>query len=704
MRWFPVRRPRGRFVPRIDPLEDRCLPATFLVTNTNDSGPGSLRQAIDDANLSAADFDTIAFNIGTGVRTISPLTDLPAITGPVFLDGATQPGDEPLRIQLDGGDPVTTTGLTLESGSGGSIIRGLVINRFHTGIKVLSGNNQIVGNFIGTDFTGHVGVGNQVGVEIFGATGNRVGGLTAGARNVISGNNTGVRLTGAGTSQNTVAGNYIGTDVTGAVPLGNGLNGVVLEAMASHNFIGGFTAAARNVISGNGVGVRIEGASTSSNVVGGNYIGTDATGTAAVANVNGVEISNLASGNVIGGGSPDLRNVISGNGVGVLIHDAGTTDNAVQGNHIGTDVTGTAALPNTLGVHLENAASANRVNQGNVISGNQHTGVFLGTGTTSNEVTDNFIGSDITGNAPLANGLGVRVVLASDNRIAGNRIAFNEEGGVMVESGTGNRLLSNEIFANGHLGIDLGNDGVTVNDAGDADAGANNLQNFPVLQQAVRAGADVVVRGILDSTPGVKFSLQFFSSPPPEPFHAVQGALRVGFGSVTTDANGHADFVVTLLQPVPVGQVLTATVTDPANNTSEFSAAVAVTEPDAPPAPPAPPAVADVTGVVAVIRGPLQPGRNGRFRQRLTLVNVSGRALPGPLRLVLDGLSRRFLLVRAAGFTVVRPPPGSPFLLLLPDGAAFSPDGRLSVWLDFVPRSKARGLFTPRVLAGPGLL
>src|SRR5262249_12982761 len=201
--------------PQIEVLEGRLLPSTYLVTTTANSGPGSLRQAIQDANTSAR-FDTVKFSIGSGVQTISPLSDLPAISDQVFIDGATQPGGEPVRIELAGGNPGVQTGLFLGPGSNGSIVRGLSINRFQCGIEILSGNNQVVGNYIGTDFTGTIAVGNVTGVEILGgASHNTVGGTTTGARNVISGNANGVAIQDAGTKANLVQGNYIGTDVTG---------------------------------------------------------------------------------------------------------------------------------------------------------------------------------------------------------------------------------------------------------------------------------------------------------------------------------------------------------------------------------------------------------------------------------------------------------------------------------------------------------
>src|SRR5437016_6318317 len=161
--------------------------ATFTVTNTNDSGLGSLRQAIIDSNSTAGQKDTIAFNIpGTGVRTIAPLSSLPLITDPVVIDGTTQPGfaGTPI-IDLNGASAGGTFGLILSSGS--STVRGLVINRFNGSAITLRGiDNAVEGNFIGTDATGKVALSNGgAGVLINGpSSGNRIGGTTIGARNI----------------------------------------------------------------------------------------------------------------------------------------------------------------------------------------------------------------------------------------------------------------------------------------------------------------------------------------------------------------------------------------------------------------------------------------------------------------------------------------------------------------------------------------
>ena len=180
----------------------RVHAASFTVTNTNDSGPGSLRQTILDANANPGP-DTIDFNIpGAGPHSIQPASALPTITDPVIIDGYTQPGASPnsngpglglntvLKIELDGSNAgANVTGLTITAG--GSTVRGVVINRFNgNGILLeTNGGNLIEGNFIGVDVTGSGGMGNTLtGVRLNGAPSNTIGGTTPGAGNVISGN------------------------------------------------------------------------------------------------------------------------------------------------------------------------------------------------------------------------------------------------------------------------------------------------------------------------------------------------------------------------------------------------------------------------------------------------------------------------------------------------------------------------------------
>ncbi len=537
--------------------------ATFTVTNTNDAGAGSLRQAILDANAIDG-FDAIEFSIpaatddgcnaATGVCTIRPVGGLPFITDPVVIDGYTQPGAFPntnpvglglntvLKIEIDGSflaGPGGSGALVITADN--TIVRGLVINRVSNapccglGIDMRGHgpaffNTIIEGNFIGTDVTGTLALGNIIGVGIGTGDNHRIGGTTPAARNLISGNTShGMVISGSATDGNVIQGNLIGTDVTGTVALGNIEHAVFFSGTGTNNLVGGTAPGARNVISGNGrLGVGLSVANDTR--VEGNFIGTDVTGTLPLGNGAGISIH--GENNTIGGTAPGARNVISGNGGGITI--------------------------------------------------------FLGTG---NRVEGNFIGTDETGSLDLGNvSVGVTIFASPNNTIggiapgAGNIIAYNGEAGVWVREGTstGNAILSNSIFANvplfgdpHGLGIDLGPinslDGVTPNDPGDVDTGVNNLQNFPVVTSSFTAGGIVAVEGTLNSTSSATFRLEFFANAAADPTGHGEGETFIGATDVTTDASGDASFAVSFVAAVPAGQFISATATDPAGSTSEFS-------------------------------------------------------------------------------------------------------------------------------------
>ena len=287
----------------------------------------------------------------------------------------------------------------------------------------------------------------------------------------------------------------------------------------------------------------------------------------------------------------------------------GATGNKVQGNYIGTDASGTQALGNTIG----GTTAAAR----NVISGNSTFGILIShTGALRNRVQGNYIGTNAAGTTKLGNGDdGVSIQVDADNNTIGgttagarNIISGNGGDGVEVRfhSGpiapdpgpaTGNRILSNSIYDNDALGIDLffDNDpaGVTLNDPdpGDTDAGPNNLQNFPVITSAKlttrRIGGHrrkvTIIKGTLNSTPSTAttiqtFTLQFFGSPEADPTGYGEGKTFLGQKSVTTDAiTGDASFTFQTRKKVPNGQVVTATATNRSTgDTSEFSKACTV--------------------------------------------------------------------------------------------------------------------------------
>ncbi len=593
---------------------------TFTVNSTGDQPDADLANSACDADAAAAGnqctlratiqqanattgADTINFHIptndpgrdpNTGVFTIKPSSQLTVITDPVTIDGYTQPGAKKntlakgdnavLKVELDGSGAGFANGLTISAGS--STVRGLVINRFFNAIDLRTGsNNTVEGNFLGTDPTGSTDQGNGTGVDVeLGSNTNTIGGSTPGARNLLSGNVYGFQFSNA-TSGNKVQGNFIGTKKNGTEPLSNSADGVGVAG--NNHVIGGTTSGERNVISGNGRdGVRIAG---SGNKVQGNYIGADATGTADLGNGrHGVFVDDtiFISNNTIGGTTAGARNVISGNGQnGVSIVGVRATNTFVQGNYIGTDKTGAADLGNDRdGVEVDdsdnNTIGGPVTGEGNVVSSNDFEGIVV-RAADGNTIQGNRIGTDKDGTKDLGNYAGGVTLENSDNTAVGqttsgvgkgNTIAFTKVGnGVLVYFGSeSDSILSNSIFSNGGLGIDLDSDGVTPNDTGDPDTGANNLQNYPVLTSAkVSRKKGTTVTGTLNSTASTTFTLQFFSTPSGNG----EGKKYLGQKSVTTDSGGNVSFTFKTRKKAS-GEVTATTTNDATGDTSEFSAAV----------------------------------------------------------------------------------------------------------------------------------
>jgi len=453
--------------------------------------------------------------------------------------------------------------------------------------------NLVQGNFIGTDISGAFEVSNGLrGITVAnGAHDNIFGGTDPGAGNTLSGNlQNGIELTGAGTSANVVQGNFIGTDATGTTALPNHLRGVGISYGANQNTIGGTTHGSRNIISGNMQNGVLLDASTDANVVQGNYIGTDITGSVAIANnLEGVLIGKTSvagpiTHNLIGGTSPGAGNVISGNrNEGVRIKDDMTSGNLVQGNLIGTDATGSFAIPNgNQGVLIlqsahDNTIGGTDVNAGNVISGNIKQGIEIkDDGTTGNVVLGNFIGTDVTGVAPLGNARdGIHIVNASNNTVggaalaAGNIVANNNGDGVLVDHGVGNSIQGNAIFSHTGLGIRLIN-------------GGNNNQAFPVITSATSDDTGTAVEGTVQSAPNSIFFLEFFDNRVCNPSGFSEGEIWLGVSTVSTDDTGKASFSIFFAIPADPGSFLTATATSPTGDTSPFSQCVEVTAPGSP--------------------------------------------------------------------------------------------------------------------------
>jgi len=524
--------------------------ATFTVTSLGDSGAGTLRQAIIDANATEA-HDTINFAIGLGMplidRVININTALPEITKPITIQG---PDNSGAKIVLDCGGG-SFAGLRIAANS--STVRRLVIRNCRYGIHVNGANTMVIaGNSLGS-FPSN---GNSdYGIYLVNSNSSIIGGDTIADRNVISGNaKHGVVISGGST--NNVRGNYIGVDATGTVRKGNGYSGVAIFSSFG-NTIGGSSSARRNIISGNvynGIEIHSNG-----NYVSANYIGLDAAGTQVISNTIGVMISG-SSYNTIGGNISLLRNVVSGNKTGIQIqkfNNNTSRENHILGNFIGTDPSGTMAMANEQGVIIsngqDNLIGGSALGEGNLISGNTKDGIYLvNAGTRATTIKGNRIGINQAGNQALANGRyginldygpisthiggressagnvisgngksgiydfnresdlepsdiviegniigmdpsGTIAIPNQENGItlyryrvtvggvapgAGNTIAHNIGAGVRIDRHYFNPVRGNAIFSNGGLGIDLGEQGVTPNDEGDLDTGGNEQQNF----------------------------------------------------------------------------------------------------------------------------------------------------------------------------------------------------------------------------------
>ena len=465
----------------------------------------------------------------------------------------------------------------------------LIAGNAQNGVAIRSGTgNAVQGNFIGTDVTGTRPLANGTGVNLSGGSSNLIGGPVAAARNVISGNRgEGIEIDA---NNNVVQGNFIGTDMTGTTALGNGASGVgngIHIFSGAFNLIGGTDPGDGNLVSGNptnGIAIGFD-ARAIGNIVQGNYVGTDVTGTAAIPNEDGIALVGGPGGsdNLIGGMDPGAGNLLSGNTRGGLYISSGGTGNAVEGNFIGTDLSGTRAVPNGYGFFVFSGSDIQiggaQAGAGNLISGNLHDGISLiDSFASGNRIEGNRIGTDVSGTLPLPNlDNGVNLVNESalgaphDNTIggtvgaAGNLIAYNGHDGILIDTGTGNAIRRNMIF--GHdsgLGIDLVN-------------GGNNGQAYPVLTSATSDATSTTVEGTLTSTPSTTFTVEFFADSVCNPSGYGEGERFLGSTTVTTDASGQGAFTFSVAIPVDPGQFVAATATDPAGNTSQFSACAQVT-------------------------------------------------------------------------------------------------------------------------------
>ena len=445
-------------------------------------------------------------------------------------------------------------------------------------------NVTVASNRIGCDRTGTVAVPNSQGVYITSAAhDNVIGGETAAARNILSGNtNAAVVMDGMNVRANVVKGNYIGLDSSGSAPLPNHY-GVIIQQRANGNIVGGSSDASRNIISCNSeIGVYIQAAD--SNRVSANYIGLDKSGAFSFNDsqdiplqANGVEINSAGRHNIIGGASAGERNVISGNKIYGCIYYGHCSHNNIAGNYIGSDASGSVAIPNATGICVDGSSNHN-IMENNLLSGNRSYGLFIVTrATDSNIFRGNYVGCDASGLNPLPNGMdGIRISQGPvGTQIGGspseaNIIAHNGACGVYITnpSCVRNRISCNSFYDNGSLAIDLYMPGVTANDAGDIDGGANNLINYPVIQTVSYSQSSHTISGTLDTPNPSAVDIQIYLAAND---HSAHGEGMTYLLSVSPSSSGAWSAIV---GDMPRDSYFTALAIDSQGNTSEFSLSV----------------------------------------------------------------------------------------------------------------------------------
>ena len=345
-----------------------------------------------------------------------------------------------------------------------------------------------------------------------------------------------------------------GTNLTGSPGLAMENDGHEIRGLVVHSF-----STCLQVGSGGASNVTVQSC----------YIGTDATGSIAKGSFQGIAIAGNAIS--IGGPNPSDANLISGSTVQIQVGDPDDTvanNIVIENNRLGTNWTGDTALAGDSGIW---SYGLNVFIKDNLISGFA-TAVRLQENASGNWVEGNLIGTDVSGANSLSNNIGIEVqsIGFAGHAIVGNVIAFNNDGGLMVHSGTGTRFSGNSIHSNGGLGIDLAANGVTPNDANDTDIGPNDLMNFPVLAVAGTDGSQLLVSGTLDTPNPETATIELFANPVPTPGGdpSGYGEGAVYLGNVTPNSQG--EFEVQL-SAVDEGTLISATATDAAGNTSEFS-------------------------------------------------------------------------------------------------------------------------------------
>ncbi|MEL6981709.1 MAG: right-handed parallel beta-helix repeat-containing protein, partial [Actinomycetota bacterium] len=508
-------------------------------TNADGDDECTLRAAIEEINAAGGDGTTVEFAIptsdpnytgGPDAFTLTPASPYPVIGQQLTIDGTTQAEYTTLPvIVIDGsaaGTGIGTNGLSLGPDSDGSTITALTIHSFdQIAIDVdTSDNVTITGSVLGLEVDGTTAAGNRYGIYADTSVGLTVGGTTAGERNTISDNDWGIALYDDSTDA-VITGNHVGTDTTGLLDRGNRFDGVFVVNSSSRARIGGPTPAEANVIAGNdGDGVYVGTGSMVDAVIEGNLIGVGSDGTTLLGNDDaGINLGSgsgtLVTANVIGGGT---------NGIALTSHD----DAVITANHIGTDAADTVALA------FSGAA------------------ILIGSG-----VDDTTIG----GAAP-----------------ADANVIHNGGGGGVVLDGaaaSGTAIIGNSIVANTGLGIDLGDDGVTTNDAGDVDTGPNDLLNHPVISSSIETTPGSLTTSIALDAPAATYRVEVFRAQADDSIDdsgVGEGETLLSTASVTHTGSGSESFDI--VHSGSAGQLISVTATvdlgaGDYGSTSEFSRA-----------------------------------------------------------------------------------------------------------------------------------
>jgi hypothetical protein len=488
-----TRPPRARFVPRLEALENRYLlaPVNYIVTNTNDSGAGSLRDAINQLNGGNPAYTTeIDFNIsGSGVQTINLLSALPAISRlGVFINGLTEPGSSPGTplIQLNGASAGAKVDGLFVLGAN-FVGEGLIISNFsNDGIYLATTavGSEILSCFVGTNGSGTAVQGNSGnGIEV--ASTNNLIGNSGGYRNIVSGNGANGISLDSGATGNNVLGNYVGTNAAGTAALANGNIGLLV---LSNNNLLGYTTGLGNVLSGNGAGLVVfNGAS--GNRVEGNFIGTNAAGTTTLANIgNGVEVD--GTNNTIGSTVSSARNIISGNGNNGLQFDTTSSGNLAQGNYVGLNVNGAPLGNGANGVEIagpQNTIGGTVSGAANNIFDNVLDGVLLDNdvSVTANLVQGNSIENNTLNGVEIG---GNRNTIGGSTTAASNVISLNSHDGILIDSsGESNSILGNAVGTDVSGSTVKGNGGNGIEVAGSYNVLGSDNTSGAVFRNIVSA-------------------------------------------------------------------------------------------------------------------------------------------------------------------------------------------------------------------------